>query len=63
MAHILQLNSFHGYQNFGLHWKCTPDQILARMFQTVNRATRSRARVIYPALTIHTYKHMQIYIC
>lgn len=29
----LQLNSFHSYGSFGLHWKSTPDQILAQMFQ------------------------------
>lgn len=51
-AHTLQLNSFHGYQSFGLHWKSAPDQILAQMFHTVNRATSSMAHVTYPALTV-----------
>lgn len=43
IAHILQLNSFHGYQSSGLHWKPTPDQTLAQTFQTVHRATSSMA--------------------
>lgn len=55
IAHILQLNSFHGYQGFGLHWKSTPDQILALMFQTVNRATSGMAHVTYPALTMYIF--------
>lgn len=55
IAHILQLNSFHGYQSSGLHWKSTPDQILARMLPRVNRATSSLAHATSPALTIYIY--------
>ena len=41
--------------------KLTPDQILAQMFQTVNRATSGMSHVTYPALTI--YIHLHICVC
>ena len=41
--------------------KSTPDQILAQMFQTVNRATSGMSHVTYPALTI--YIHLHICVC
>lgn len=42
--------------------KSTPDQILAQMFQTVNKATSGMSHVTYPALTIYIHLHLYIYI-